>query len=221
MPLGSLTKIFGATKKQTISVLREIELLKVGNVESDLKMNFTITNRRMFREWQDVNSKSDKRLREAEPRNGNGKITESSKTHSSSSEKEIDNKSEKKKKKSRVESSRIPEPFPLTDEMIDWAKKNVPGLRLVAAHDKFVEYYTNLTTAKAFKVNWRLTWENGMKLALTWQIRDEAKGKVGKSDYVEEDYPECPSCHNTQFLDGDWKSQQPCPDCVGKLEKAA
>lgn len=57
--------------------------------------------------------------------------------------------------------------------------------------------------------------------ALRKRSNPNPEAVVGKYVPPEEPdiFPECASCNNTQFLNGDWKSQQPCPDC--QLEKAA
>jgi hypothetical protein len=79
-------------------------------------------------------------------------------------------------KKPKEKPTRIPDPFPLTDEMISWFYSNVPTLRIgpIGAHDDFVEYWTNDRTKRATKTNWLMAWRKGMRLLLTWQDRDDA-----------------------------------------------
>lgn len=90
---------------------------------------------------------------------------------------DIKNSSKKKERKEKRAASRLPDPFPLTEEMTEWTKKNVPKLRDVeASHENFIEYYTNLTTKKAVKSNWPMAWKKGMRLALKWQEQDDKNG---------------------------------------------
>lgn len=87
----------------------------------------------------------------------------------------------KKSKKVKPEIFRLPEDYPLTDEMIDWAKKELPKLRLIEAHESFVEHWANRTDAKSERANWDLTWKKGMRLAYKWQVADDAKEKNGSN----------------------------------------
>lgn len=140
--------------------------------------NITVTNRRMFRAFREREAS---KIRQSEYRdriktgqdNGekpqhNANVTNDPK-NALYVEEFKDKELKPKKKSPSVASTRIPDPFPLTDEMIEWARTNVPGLEIAFAHANFVEYWTNNTTAKAKKVNWRMTWEKGMKLARRWQ----------------------------------------------------
>lgn len=89
---------------------------------------------------------------------------------------------------------RIPEPFDLSDEMLDWIEREVPGLAVADATTGFLEYWTNNRTKAALKTNWRLTWEKGMRNALKWQKRDAA-GNAGPG--VEPINPDCKECDGT------------------------
>lgn len=71
--------------------------------------------------------------------------------------------------------TRIPDPFPLTQEMADWANANVPAVDLLFAHLEFVEHWTNCQTKKAAAVDWLLRWKKGMKLRERWDSRDRAE----------------------------------------------
>jgi hypothetical protein len=84
-------------------------------------------------------------------------------------------------KKIKPVKTRIPEDFELTDEMIDWAKETYPQLRLIEAHENFLEHWTNRTDAKSERVDWMRTWKKGMRLALKWQLEDDAKEKNGSN----------------------------------------
>jgi len=192
MPLSGFVTMFGSTKKEAQRVLKEIELYKVGDVMVDSTFQITITNRRMYRNGIDV--KANKNGHSSIP-NGNGEH-QSQKNASLLVVEENIKEVKKEQKKKRVEGSRIPDPFPLSDEMRDWAGRECPGLKVDLAHASFVEYWTNNTTAKAFKVNWMLTWQKGMKLALGWQRKDVAKLEVGAytpTEFVSP--PPCDICH--------------------------
>ena len=228
MPLSSYAVMFGSSKTKAQRVLQEIGHLQVGEVVTEHNKNVTVTNRRMFREWQtrEGNKHRQSKHRAAQSvlvaEECNGNVTNSIKNASSSSKKENTKKEGKKKTKSPV-AVRIPDDFPLTTEMRMWAAATLPDLRLEAAHDRFVEYWTNNTTAKAEKVNWMLTWQNGMKLALKWQIENDSKKSVGKSVYIEPEY-RCRECFDTksiwiekpadqQAFTGDME-ERPCPKCA-------
>lgn len=92
--------------------------------------------------------------------------------------------------------TRIPEPFPLTQEMLDWAKANTPEIEdIFFAHLDFVEYWTNLQTKKAIGSDWLLRWKKGMQLVVKWQRRDReqsrASSQVGKSPIpIADSYPD-------------------------------
>lgn len=224
MPLSSYSILFGKTNQVTQRVLNEIGMLKVGEVVTERNGNVTVINRRMYRRFCELEGNKHRQsvFRErhrAGERNGNvTQMLQSTKNTSSSSEEYI-NKDLEKKQKKRVEATRIPDPFPLTEEMIDWANANTPGLRLIEAHDRFVEYWTNNTTARAVKVNWQLTWRTGMKLALKWQDENRSKSSVGKftPDPDHEEFGDCSTCDNKRHF-GEWPNITDCPACVGRME---
>jgi hypothetical protein len=132
--------------------------------------------------------------------------------------------------------TRIPDPFPLTDEMISWFTDNVPKLRIgpIEAHADFVEYWTNNQTKRATATNWLLRWQKGMRLLLQWQNRDDAKHgviaggadwrTVGKHSAADEPAPEpLPDCivcdPKTRTIPDEPESEYsslrslPCPVC--------
>lgn len=178
MPVTSYARIFGASPTEAKRLLDEIATHGVGNVVTEANGNVTVTNRRMFRQWQEREGNKHRQatFRERHARGEhNEKVTNAEKNALLLLE-EKSKKLDKKEKKKRVEGTRIPESFPLTDEMIGWASENCPDLDVITAHADFVEYWTNLTSAKAEKVDWRLTWQKGMRLALKWQIEEKKNG---------------------------------------------
>ncbi|MBS1793642.1 MAG: hypothetical protein JSS81_07305 [Acidobacteria bacterium] len=84
---------------------------------------------------------------------------------------------ERERKKSAPKKFRLPADYPLSDEMIDWAKRELPGIKLIEAHENFVEHWSNRTDDKAERFDWDLTWRKGMRLAYQWQLEDEEKAK--------------------------------------------
>lgn len=120
-------------------------------------------------------------------------------------------KAKRKAKPKRI-ATRIPDPFELTDEMIDWAKQKVPLLRLAEAHADFVEHWTNDQTKKAKAIDWNLRWQKGMRLLLKWQIRDDRQN--GK-EIVD---PACDRCKGTGRERGAVETW-PCPDCLPETNR--
>lgn len=140
--------------------------------------------------------------------NGNA-FNESEQT--SKQKREQKRRAPRSKPKPKVRPTRIPDPFPLTDEMIDWFNINVPDLAggPAIAHHNFVEYWTNLgDVKKAYAVNWRLRWQKGMFLLLTWQMRDDRKS----AGIDPAPLKGCPSCGGDgTYISNDWRV--PCHDC--------
>lgn len=112
------------------------------------------------------------------------------------------------KAKRKSVATRIPEPFELTDGMIDWAKSTLPLLRLAEAHENFVEYWTNCQTKKAIASNWLMRWKKGMKLLLRWQIRDD---RLAGKTVVD---PDCTECGGTDGRVRTSTDVYPCPVCL-------
>jgi hypothetical protein len=220
-PVTVYATMFGCDRKKAQRVIAEITERRVADHVVEGNGHITLINRRMFREWQSEESErvaTNERQRRRRgtqiptsvtetngnkdgPQNdvsrfGHGNVTKSGQNASSSVEEiNLNTSSQQKKTKRLVDSSRIPDPFPITSEMTEWAKVNVADLRLADAHDRFVEYWTNSTQAKAWKVNWVLAWQKGMKLAMKWQSENDARLTAGKSVEALPMY-NCPDCHD-------------------------
>jgi hypothetical protein len=159
-----------------------IELKRTGTADVTLGNDcVTLSSRYLDRELK-AKQKTKLRVRKhRESSDGNADVTLQSK--SKELEKEIKEEKKEEAKPSapppsnKVSGSRIPEPFPLTDEMQEWARTTYPALRLERAHENFIEHYTNDTTKKALKVDWLKTWKKGMGLAMDWQNEDAAKSR--------------------------------------------
>lgn len=210
-PMSVYATMLGVSKSKAQRVIDEIAARGVADRVIETDGNVTLINRRMFRKWQE---QQDANYRQAKHRNPFIAVTEENgnkdgdleRRHEivtngekSPSYKKKVNKGLEKKIKSPV-ATRIPDPFPLSSEMIEWIGLNCPGLRYESAHESFVEYWTNNTTAKAKKLDWMMTWRKGMKLALRWQQENELKNQVGKVGKYDPTTPEppidtvCPIC---------------------------
>lgn len=64
--------------------------------------------------------------------------------------------------------TRIPLPWQITEEMIQWATTNVPDVDWETASRQFVDYFKASGGRNAVKVDWRAAWQKWM--------RDEHKG---------------------------------------------
>lgn len=52
LPIETYARLFGADRAQTEAIIAEIHALNIGEVEYESNGNITLTNRRMFREWE-------------------------------------------------------------------------------------------------------------------------------------------------------------------------
>lgn len=140
--------------------------------------------------------------------NGNSLNKEIEQTNNNQSTEKRAPRSRTKSPKAKSKGTRIPEPFELTDEMITWARENVPLLRLAEAHFDFVEHWTNDQTKKAIASNWSMRWKKGMRLLQKWQIRDDrAAGKT----IVD---PNCSECDGETGRVRTSVDVYPCPVCL-------
>jgi hypothetical protein len=221
-------RLFGMAQDQAKAVIDELSTLGIGDAVTESNGNITLTNRRLFRAFKEQESNKHRQAKYRERHANeqrNGKVTNDDKNALLLLEKEI-YKERKKERKKGVSGTRIPNPFPLTDEMIEWADANCPGLRLVTAHADFIEYWTNLTTAKAMKIDWNLTWQKGMRLALKWQ-QENLKPEPGRPSEDPEPIYQCSTCFDTGEVHQkpanaqyEWELEaKPCPNC--KLAEAA
>lgn len=87
----------------------------------------------------------------------------------------------KRTKKEPKERTRIPEPFPLTPEMIANYRENYSELRkdVVAIHRKFINHWTDATGKQALKSDWPATWRNWLDNEVYYQRTDDlARGII-------------------------------------------
>lgn len=69
----------------------------------------------------------------------------------------------------------LPSGFAITDAMKIWAKKNVPGLNILAATEQWKDSMRANTTKYRY-TDWEAAWRNGMKRALEWGGTNGANG---------------------------------------------
>lgn len=59
--------------------------------------------------------------------------------------------------------SRIPDPFPISEELCEWAKREAPDVDLQKATAEFLDYWRGVTGQKGSKLDWPATWRNRMR----------------------------------------------------------
>lgn len=65
--------------------------------------------------------------------------------------------------RAKTRGTRIPEPFPVTPEMVAWARRECPGLDHRAVTIEFVDYWRAVAGAKGVKLDWEATWRNWLR----------------------------------------------------------
>lgn len=196
MPIEGYARMFGSTADHAKNVLNEISEFRVGDAVTEHNGKITVTNRRMFRAFQEREANKNRQA-EYRERKKYGENAESNGMRNGivtfNPKKEVEEEESistlglkpQKKKPALVTKTRIPDPFPLTDDMRAWASEKYPALDVENAHEDFVTYYTNCTEKRAWNVDWRLTWQAGMKRAAGWQAASREKSAVGKFDPVQ------------------------------------
>lgn len=71
--------------------------------------------------------------------------------------------------------TRIPSPFVITPEMVEWARKECPSLNHKTVTDAFVDYWTACPGARGVKLDWVATWRN-------WMRREATSGKTARPE---------------------------------------
>lgn len=59
--------------------------------------------------------------------------------------------------------TRIPDPFPITAEMVAWARENTPGLDHRAVTEAFADYWRAIPGARGVKLDWVAVWRNWLR----------------------------------------------------------
>lgn len=65
--------------------------------------------------------------------------------------------------KSKTNGTRIPDPFAVTPEMVEWARRETPGLDHKAVTARFVDYWLAVPGAKGVKLDWVAVWRNWLR----------------------------------------------------------
>lgn len=89
-----------------------------------------------------------------------------------------------KKKPTTNRGTRIPEPFPVTPDMVEWARAETPGLDHRAVTARFVDHWKATPGARGVKLDWVATWRN-------W-LRREYDGPTGGRRLVTAGAPKSP-----------------------------
>lgn len=71
--------------------------------------------------------------------------------------------SERAPRKRGADGTRVPDPFPITAELREWAKGAVPGLDVDKATAEFLDYWRGVPGAKGRKLDWEGTWRNRLR----------------------------------------------------------
>lgn len=79
----------------------------------------------------------------------------------------------------RKRGSRIDPDFAITDEMREWAAKEVPLVALDAKLPEFIDYWIGVPGQKGVKSDWVSTWRNGMRKQQQFAERDKPR----RTDY--------------------------------------
>jgi hypothetical protein len=65
----------------------------------------------------------------------------------------------------RARATRVPDPFPVTPEMVAWAMETCPKVNGKRETEKFVDYWRGKSGAGGTKLDWPATWRNWMRTA--------------------------------------------------------
>lgn len=80
-----------------------------------------------------------------------------------------------------AEPHRIPDKFPITQEMLEWAKnhKTVSKIDdLQDATDRWHDHWKSATGSRALSSDWQAVWRKGMRDHFDWQERQKQKGEI-------------------------------------------
>lgn len=74
---------------------------------------------------------------------------------------------------------RIPEPFPLSEDMKQWVRDNTPGIDAWKEHEKFIDHWLGAPDKTGRKKDWLATWRNWMRRAQ--EYAEEAIARRGEN----------------------------------------
>ncbi len=75
----------------------------------------------------------------------------------------VTNHQENRQENRQPRGTRIPDPFPITAEMVAWARENTPGLDHRAITEEFIDYWRGAAGARGVKTDWPATWRNWLR----------------------------------------------------------
>ena len=78
--------------------------------------------------------------------------------------------------KKRERGTRLPDLFPLTDEMREYARKERPDVNVETEYKKFCNYWYSIPGMKGVKLSWKRTWENWILDARVSPVRHNSGG---------------------------------------------
>lgn len=69
----------------------------------------------------------------------------------------------RKNSKTKSRGTRLPQPFVVTADMVEWARRETPGLDHRAVTARFEDYWRAVPGAKGVKLDWVATWRNWLR----------------------------------------------------------
>lgn len=158
-----LRRKFGILPEELTRCLQDLKRNNAANVSFG-NGDVSIVSRRLVRE---LNAKEKNRLQVAKHREkAECKSDVRTQSKSKSKSKEIREERETLSaspppiKTETKRGFRIPDPFPLTSEMIEWAAGRRPGVDATLETEKFCNYWRAASGRNATKLDWRATWQN-------------------------------------------------------------
>jgi hypothetical protein len=84
--------------------------------------------------------------------------------------------------------TRVPENFPVTPQMVKWAREKCPDVDGRTETEKFVRYWEAKPGKEGLKLSWKRTWQNWMTSAQQ-RINDRTKGRMAGGMQSESNAP--------------------------------
>lgn len=72
----------------------------------------------------------------------------------------------------RKRGSRVPLDFVITEDLREWAAREVPLVDVDAKLGQWIDFWAGKAGAEGVKLDWVATWRNGMRKQQEWQQRD-------------------------------------------------
>lgn len=73
------------------------------------------------------------------------------------------NTSSEPRRKRAADGTRVPDPFPITEELRKWALTETPGVDVDRATAEFLDYWRSVPGTKGKKLDWIGTWRNRLR----------------------------------------------------------